>query len=66
MFCTLPGLPLLSPEYVFIAGFFIAVTAFAIDAYYEKRQMRAYERAFAQFLFEMADAMSGGWTQRRP
>lgn len=54
------GLPLLSPEYVIIAGFFIAVTAFAVDARYEKQRIRAYERAFAQFLFEMADAMRGG------
>jgi archaellum biogenesis protein FlaJ (TadC family) len=55
-----PGLPLLSPEYVFIAGFFIAVTAYAIDSRFEKQRVRTFERAFAQFLFEMADAMRGG------
>jgi pilus assembly protein TadC len=54
------GLPLLAPEYVFIAGFLIALTAFAIDSRREKVLIRARERAFAQFLFEMADAMRGG------
>jgi archaellum biogenesis protein FlaJ (TadC family) len=54
------GLPVLAPEYVFIAGFFIALTAFAIDSRREKTLIRARERAFAQFLFEMADAMRGG------
>jgi archaellum biogenesis protein FlaJ (TadC family) len=54
------GLPLLAPEYVFIAGFLIALTAFAIDSRREKILIRARERAFAQFLFEMADAMRGG------
>lgn len=54
------GLPVLAPEYLFIAGFFIALTAFAIDSRREKILIRARERAFAQFLFEMADAMRGG------
>jgi len=54
------GLSLLAPEYLFIAGFFIAMTAFAIDSRREKILIRARERAFAQFLFEMADAMRGG------
>jgi len=54
------GLPLLAPEYVVIIGSFIGLTAFAVDARREKRLIRARERAFAQFLFEMADAMRGG------
>ena len=54
------GLPPLAPEYVFVTGFFIALTAFAIDSRREKSLIRARERAFAQFLFEMADAMRGG------
>ena len=54
------GLPLLAPEYVVIVATFIGLTAFAIDARREKRLVRARERAFAQFLFEMADAMRGG------
>ncbi|HEV2316536.1 MAG TPA: type II secretion system F family protein [Thermoplasmata archaeon] len=55
-----PGLPLLAPEYVIIIAIFIALTAFSLDARREKARIRAYERAFAQFLFEMADAMRGG------
>ena len=55
-----PGLPLLAPEYVLIAGIFVGLTAFAIDSRREKALIRARERAFAQFLFEMADAMRGG------
>src|SRR4029077_992433 len=55
-----PGLPSLAPEYVAVATLFVALTAYALDARAEKRRMRSYERAFAQFLFEMADAMRGG------
>ncbi|HTT34746.1 MAG TPA: type II secretion system F family protein [Thermoplasmata archaeon] len=57
---TTPGLPLFAPEYVVMAGLFVALTAYAIDARREKQRIRTYERAFAQFLFEMADAMRGG------
>ncbi|MCI4335855.1 MAG: type II secretion system F family protein [Thermoplasmata archaeon] len=55
-----PQLPLLSPEYVVIIGMFVGLTPFALDSRREKQRIRAYERAFAQFLFEMADAMRGG------
>jgi len=55
-----PHLPLLADEYVLVGGMFIGLTAYAFDARREKAQIRAYERAFAQFLFEMADAMRGG------
>ena len=55
-----PGMPILAPEYVVIVGIFVATTAYALDARREKQRIRAYERAFAQFLFEMADAMRGG------
>jgi len=55
-----PDLPPFSLEYVAIAGFFIAITPFAIDSLLEKRQILKNERSFAQFLFEMADAMRGG------
>jgi archaellum biogenesis protein FlaJ (TadC family) len=54
------GLPVLAPEYVAIGGLYIGLTLFAIDARRERQKLRAYERAFAQFLFEMADAMRGG------
>jgi Flp pilus assembly protein TadB len=55
-----PGLPYLAPEYVLVAAAFIGLTAYALDARTEMRKIRAFERAFAQFLFEMADAMRGG------
>jgi pilus assembly protein TadC len=55
-----PNPPLLATEWVFVGGLFIGLTAYAFDARREKAQIRAYERAFSQFLFEMADAMRGG------
>jgi len=55
-----PGLPSYSIDLVLIAGIFIALTAYGIDARRQLARLRAYERAFAQFLFEMADAMRGG------
>ncbi len=55
-----PGLPFLAPEYVIVAALFIGLSAYAVDARAEISRVRAYERAFAQFLFEMADAMRGG------
>jgi len=47
-------------DLVFVVAVFIALTAFGIDSRREMVRIRAYERAFAQFLFEMADAMRGG------
>jgi|HubBroStandDraft_1064217.scaffolds.fasta_scaffold06349_2 pilus assembly protein TadC/methionine-rich copper-binding protein CopC len=55
-----PNWPPNSADYVFIIAIFIALTAFGIDARREMLHIRAYERAFAQFLFELADAMRGG------
>jgi pilus assembly protein TadC len=57
---NIPHPPLLADEYVLVIGLFIGITAYAFDARREKALMRAYERAFSQFLFEMADAMRGG------
>ena len=57
---NLPFLPPESPDYVIIVGIFIGITAFALYSRRERQRLRAYERAFAQFLFEMADAMRGG------
>jgi pilus assembly protein TadC len=54
------GLPAQAPDWVLILGIFVALTAFGVDARHEMNRTRAYERAFAQFLFEMADAMRGG------
>jgi len=55
-----PGLPSNAIDFVFIVAIFIALTAFGIDSRREMQRIRAYERAFAQFLFEVADAMRGG------
>ena len=55
-----PGLPSNAVDYVFIVVTFLALTPLGIDARQEMMRIRAYERAFAQFLFEMADAMRGG------
>ncbi|MGP8077099.1 MAG: type II secretion system F family protein [Thermoplasmata archaeon] len=55
-----PNLPPMALDYVLVAAIFIGLLAFAIDARRELSATRAYERAFAQFLFEMADAMRGG------
>jgi pilus assembly protein TadC len=55
-----PGLPSNAVDYVFIIATFIGITPFGIDARAEMLRIRSYERAFAQFLFEMADAMRGG------
>lgn len=55
-----PDLPQFSLEYVIVIGIFIGVTPYAIDSQLERRLTLKYERAFSQFLFEMADAMRGG------
>jgi archaellum biogenesis protein FlaJ (TadC family) len=55
-----PGLPSNAPDYVFIIAIFIALSLFGIDARREMQRIRVYERAFAQLLFELADAMRGG------
>jgi len=55
-----PGTPSNSPDYVFIIAIFIALTLWGIDSRRAMLRIRVYERAFAQLLFEMADAMRGG------
>jgi pilus assembly protein TadC len=55
-----PGLPWWSVDAVFVVALWMALTAYALDARRQKARIRAFERAFAQFLFEMADAMRGG------
>ena len=55
-----PGLPWIAPYYVVIGAIFIALTAFGVSSRRQKIRLREYERAFAQFLFEMADALRGG------
>jgi hypothetical protein len=55
-----PGLPPFSLVVVVIITIFIALTTYGIDARRQLSRLRGYERAFAQLLFEMADAMRGG------
>ncbi len=57
---TTEQLPIYSFEYVLIMGLLIGLTPFAIESQLEKIRIQKYERAFAQLLFEMADAMRGG------
>lgn len=47
-------------EYVFIGGILIAIIVYALDSQLERRRIGRYERAFSQFLFELADAVRGG------
>jgi len=57
---TLSHPPRYVAEYAVITGFLIAVIPYTIHSQRERWRMARYERAFAQFLFEMADAMRGG------
>lgn len=47
-------------ELIFVAAFFISATVYAVDVQLEKRRKGRLETAFAQFLFELADAIRGG------
>lgn len=47
-------------EYMIIAALFIGLLPYAIYAQMEKKTIAHYERAFSQFLFELADSMRGG------
>jgi hypothetical protein len=49
-----------SMEYIIVAGVFIAILPYAIYTQIQRKTTEKYERAFSQFLFEMADAMRGG------
>ena len=55
-----PTWPWYSVDVVFVAATIVALLTFGIDARREMLRIRAFERAFAQFLFELADAMRGG------
>jgi pilus assembly protein TadC len=55
-----PGLPVFALEYMIVIGIFIAIAPYAIYSLIDRRQTAEYERAFAQMLFEIADAMRGG------
>jgi archaellum biogenesis protein FlaJ (TadC family) len=55
-----PGLPPQAPDWVFILGLWVALFAWGVDSRREVQRIRTYEKAFSQFLFELADAMRGG------
>ncbi len=55
-----PGFPDFSTEFVVIIGLFVGLAPYAVDSQIERKKLAQYERAFSQFLFEMADAMRGG------
>jgi len=57
---TTEELPIYSFEYVLITGILVGIVPFATESQLEKIKLQKYERAFAQLLFEMADAMRGG------
>ncbi len=49
-----------APDFVFVLAAVVALGPFGVASRREIARSRAFERAFAQFLFEMADAMRGG------
>jgi archaellum biogenesis protein FlaJ (TadC family) len=55
-----PNITTFSYEYVFVIGILIALFPYALQSQFDRRKNAKYERAFSQFLFEMADAMRGG------
>ncbi|MCI4357647.1 MAG: type II secretion system F family protein [Thermoplasmata archaeon] len=55
-----PRLPSRSPDYVIVITLFIGLVPLAVDSRRKMRRLRTFERAFAQFLFESADAIRGG------
>lgn len=55
-----PNVTSFALEYTMVAALFIGLLPYAIYAQIEKRTIARYERAFSQFLFEIADSMRGG------
>ncbi len=55
-----PGASPFITEYIMVIGLFILLLPYAIYVQSEKKKRMDYERAFSQFLYEMADAMRGG------
>ena len=52
--------PRFATEEVLVAGLSLALGPFGLSTFRTTARTRAYERAFAQFLFELADAVRGG------
>lgn len=57
---TLADPPRYAAELVLVAGAILAFGPFGLSSLRANLRTRAYERAFAQFLFELADAVRGG------
>lgn len=57
---TLPNPMRYSTEIILVAGTSLAFGPFGLSSLRDSLRTRAYERAFAQFLFELADAVRGG------
>lgn len=47
-------------EYIIIAGIMIGISPYALYYQYDRIKTKKYEKAFSQFLFEMADAIRSG------
>lgn len=47
-------------EYIAVIGLMVGVLPFAIDVQRARAKIRLYEKEYAQFLFEFADALRGG------
>jgi pilus assembly protein TadC len=47
-------------EYIILLAIFTVLVPYAFDSLFERRRIEQYERSFAQFLFELADALRGG------
>lgn len=57
---TLEEPPRYATEEILVAGAALSLGPFGLSSVRETMKTRAYERAFAQFLFELADAVRGG------
>ena len=57
---TMPHAPRYAFEYVTVAGAAFAFGPFGLSSVRGTMRTRTFERAFAQFLFELADAVRGG------
>jgi archaellum biogenesis protein FlaJ (TadC family) len=57
---TLAHAPRFAAERTMVVGAFLAFGPYGIDVIRKARRLRACERAFAQFLFELSDAVRGG------
>ena len=57
---TIPNAPRFTTERILVAGAALAIGPFGLASARATARTRNHERAFAQFLFELADAVRGG------